>query len=105
MVSHLTGTQIYPGSADKAEIACDPLAGDWPMLEEAEKPSTGIMERIKSAGTGAAISTHLSYLSLGHFFLCTDLITILRPLFFCVSRPFLYRHRSFNSTPSSKANQ
>lgn len=74
MTSHLTGTQTLPSTSFMTGLTYDPLAGDWPVLGHAEKVSPMIMDKIKDAGTGMAISTNLEYLSLGYFLIDTDLL-------------------------------
>jgi hypothetical protein len=74
MTSHLTGTQIIPVSANMGSIAFEPLAGDWPVLDHAVV-DTKIIERILDEGSGQAIDNNSQYLSLGYFFIHTELLT------------------------------
>ena len=50
------------------------LEGDWPILDQAQEVPAYILENIKQDAFGASISSHMSYLSLGYFFIRTGLL-------------------------------
>lgn len=63
-----------PGSSNVAPVFYRMLEGDWPVLKQASAISASVMERIRSDGSGSAITSHYGYLSLGYFFIHTDLL-------------------------------
>lgn len=69
-------TQIPSATTDVAPIDFVYINGDWPIpgFGHATQVSTQKLDQIKNEGTGSAISSHMSYLSLGHFFIHTDLL-------------------------------
>jgi len=70
----LPATQHQSVRPDLPPMSYIMLEGDWPILDTAEEPSTATMDRIRKAGTGSSITTNLSYLSLGYFFIQTSLL-------------------------------
>ena len=74
MTSYLTATQILPPTSHMTGLSYDLLAGDWPLLGQAERASLKIMERIKNEGSGISLTSNLEYLSLGYFLIDTELL-------------------------------
>ena len=70
----LNSTFKAPGSANVAPVSYRMLEGDWPVLQQANPVSVNIMDRIKSEASGSAITSHIGYISLGCFFIHTDLL-------------------------------
>jgi hypothetical protein len=66
-------TQLAPALSIAAPFQYKYLEGDWPVLDLAPDVS-GTLEKIKENGTGNAVSMNMSYLSLGHFFISTELL-------------------------------
>ena len=74
MTSYLTATQTLPPKFHTTGLSYDPLVGDWPLLGQAERASSMIMERIKNEGSGTSLTSNLEYLSLSYFLIDTELL-------------------------------
>jgi len=77
MTSIPSSTQIKSVTPYSAALAFSFLEGDWPVsgLGQAPEVPSHIIQRIKAEANGRIISSSLSYLSLGCFFINTDLLT------------------------------
>lgn len=69
-----SSTFRIPGSSDVAPVFYRMLEGEWPVLQRANPVSAKIIDQIKLDANGSTITTHIAYLSLGHFFINTDLL-------------------------------
>ena len=67
-------TQHVPISSASAPLSYKLLDGIWPVLEDFPPVPSHVLNRIKTDANGAAISTHIQYLSLGLFLIDTDLL-------------------------------
>lgn len=67
-------TQLLPISSNSAPLSYKLLVGTWPILEDFPPVSEHVMTRIKTDASGTAISNNLQHLSLGLFFIDTDLL-------------------------------
>ena len=74
MSSQLQSTQFFPITDSHPTVHFDHLEGEWPVLGKADLPSNRIMERIGNEGSGKGLSENLSYLSLGMFYIRTELL-------------------------------
>lgn len=74
MSSLLPLTQIIPVTPDVAALNYRLLEGEWPILDKAPPLLPKTMDRIKNEGNGYSITSNLGYLSLGFFYIGTNLL-------------------------------
>ena len=50
------------------------LDGEWPFLGQASPVPSSVLEMISSSMSGLSITNHIGYLSIGDFFIDSDLL-------------------------------
>ena len=63
-----------PTSSLSAPIPHSLLEGDWPILGQTKEVPPHVIDRITSEGSGSAISSNISYFSLGLFLIYAKLL-------------------------------
>lgn len=73
-MSFIPLTQLIPVTPNVAPMNYRLLEGDWPILDTVAPVQSIILDKIKSDANGYSITTHMNFLSLGCFFIDTDLL-------------------------------
>jgi hypothetical protein len=67
-------TQLNPITPHVAPLNYKWLEGEWPVLDEAKPVPPNVFNRIRSNGTGSAITSEIGFFTLGIFYITPDLL-------------------------------